>query len=78
MKTTIELPDELARRAKQVARDQQMSLKDLVAEGLRAEIERATSGPMETEFRFRTVSGSGLRSDVSPRTLTDRAYDLPS
>lgn len=78
MKTTIELPDALAREARQLARQRNLSLKELVTEGLRMEIERLRSQELEAEFRFRTVGGSGLRPGVDPQSLAARAYDLPT
>jgi hypothetical protein len=78
MKTTIELPDALARQAREVAREHHLSLKELVTEGLRAEIERLSSSTPHPEFHFRTVPGQGLEPGVAPQSLTDRAYDLPS
>lgn len=78
MKTTIDLPDALARQAKEVARKHHLSLRELVTEGLRAEVERLSSPNVQKEFRFTTVPGDGLRAGVSPQSLTDRAYDLPS
>jgi hypothetical protein len=41
MKTTVEIPDELYRRAKAEAALRGRKLKDLVEEGLRLELERA-------------------------------------
>lgn len=77
MKTTIDLPDALARRAKDVARQQHVSLRDLVTEGLRAELERRMAPPEDVELRFTTAGGDGLHESVDPSTLTERAYELP-
>lgn len=77
MKTTIELPDALACAAKKFAREQGTTLRDLVVEGLRAEVERRSS-VHRVDFQFRTVAGEGLRVNVEPRRLTDLAYDLPT
>ena len=78
MKTTIELPDALAREAKQLARQRRLSLRELVTEGLRLEVARLRSEESGAEFRFRTVGGAGLRPGVDPASLTARAYDLPT
>ena len=40
MKTTIDLPDELAAEAKELARAEGTTLRELVVDGLRFEIER--------------------------------------
>ena len=76
MKTTIELPDSLADEARAFARDSNTTLRDLVVEGLRAElIRRRVPGP-HVDFVFPTVDGKGLRADVNPSRLTDMSYDL--
>lgn len=77
MKTTVELPDSLARRARQVARDQGTTLRELIDAGLRHEIDRRTAGPARPAFRFRTVGGSGLRPGVVPADLIELASGLP-
>lgn len=75
MKTTIELPDALARRAKQVAREQGVTLREVIEAGLRAELDRRTHESQPAAFRFRTVSGSGLRPGIDPQDLRERAYE---
>ncbi len=77
MKTTIELPDALAREAKKFAREQGTTLRDLVVEGLRAEVDRRSHAP-RMDFQFRTVGGRGLQLGIDPRQLTDLGYDLPT
>lgn len=75
MKTTIDVPDALAREAKSLAAAQGVSLRELVVSGLRAEIaRRSTTGPHE-DFALHTVGGRGLRPEVDPQRLTDLAYD---
>ena len=75
MKTTIELPDALARRAKAIARQHNLTLRELVTEGLRVQLDRLSAPAPPTEFRFRTVGGAGLQPDVPPESLIERAYD---
>jgi len=75
MKTTIELPDGLAERAREIARQQGVPLRAVIEAGLRAELDRRTAPPAAPEFRFRTVGGSGLRPGVDPSELRDRAYE---
>lgn len=77
MKTTIELPDALAAEARRVAREQGVTLREVVERGLRAELDRRTAPPEPVPFRFTTYSGRGLRPNVDPGRLTDYAYDLP-
>ncbi len=75
MKTTIDLPDALARRAKAIARQHNLTLRELVTEGLRAQLDRISAPAEPAQFQYRTVGGNGLRPGVSPETLTERAYD---
>lgn len=75
MKTTIDLPDALAMRAKQVARDQGTTLREIIEAALRAELERRNQTPDAVPFTFRTVGGSGLKAGVVPADLRDHAYD---
>jgi hypothetical protein len=77
MKTTIELPDGLAAEAKQLARERNSTLRELVVAGLRAEIDRRRSGARARKLRFPTAGGSGLRPGVDARRLHEYAYDLP-
>ena len=74
MKTTIELPDALAKRAKEVAAGQGTTLRQLVVEGLRREVERRSQAP-KIDFVFPTAGGRGLRVEVDPTRLTELAYE---
>ena len=64
MKTTIEIPDALAAEAKEVARAEHSTLRELVVAGLRAELERRRDIPA-VDFHFPTVSGDGMGPDLS-------------
>jgi hypothetical protein len=76
MKTTVDLPDALANRAREVARQQGVTLRELVAAGLRAELDRRRARPSQRPaFRFRTVGGSGLRAGVTPGALVELGYE---
>ncbi|PRY63242.1 hypothetical protein BCF74_10274 [Knoellia remsis] len=63
MKSTFELPDALAREAKELARAQSTTVRDLVVTGLRREIDRRTSDRSRPDFVFPTADGEGLRVD---------------
>jgi len=78
MKTTIDLPDALAADARELARAQGVSLRDLVVAGLRAEVDRRSGDAPRVDFAFVTVSGDGLQPGVDPARLTELAYDLPA
>lgn len=76
MKTTMDLPDELFREVQRVARDEGVSMKSLMEEGLRAVLERHRSA---SRFRLPDVSvgGNGLRPefrDASWEQLRAAAY----
>lgn len=76
MKTTIELPDDLAAEAKATAHSQRTSLRELVISGLRAEVDRRREiGPVD--FHFPSVAGHGLMADLDPSEAISRSYDLP-
>ena len=76
MKTTMDLPDELFREVQRVARDEGVSMKSLMEEGLRAVLERRRGAG-----RFRlpdaSVDGNGLQPefrDASWEQLRAAAY----
>ena len=75
MKTTIEIPDALAAQAKRVAGESGATLRELVVDGLRSEIERRTASGSRVDFVFTTTAGDGLAPGVDPAHLTDLAYD---
>lgn len=59
MKTTIELPDELIRQARRVARQEGGTLRALVEEGLQRSLE-ARRQAVHRQLDFPTYGGSGL------------------
>lgn len=62
MKTTIELPDELVKQARRVARQEGSTLRGLVEEGLQRSLQaRRQSGIRELDFP--TYGGSGLSEE---------------
>ncbi len=74
MKTTIELPDELADAARSVAREQGTTLRDLMVTGLREEIARRTVPSVRPDFVFPTAGGVGLL--VEPAEAIERSYGI--
>ncbi|WP_370326556.1 hypothetical protein [Euzebya sp.] len=63
MKTTVEIGDALLERAKEVAHDHGVSLRQLIEAGLRHEVEtRSARG----EFRLRdaSVGGNGVQAEL--------------
>lgn len=78
MKTTIDLPDELVRQVKEVAMSRGATMRELMIDGLRSEIERRTAPGPKADFVFRSVSGNGLAPGVDEESLTQLAYDAPA
>lgn len=76
MKTTIDLPDALAREAKSLARSQHVSLRELVVDGLRKEVERRSRKTEEADFHFTTADGDGLHPDIDPASVIDVSYGV--
>lgn len=64
MKTTIELPDALASEAKELARTQGVTLRELMVDGLRAELQRRAAPTARADFDFPTFGGDGLQPGV--------------
>lgn len=77
MKTTIEIPDGLAREAKELAHSSGTTLRELVVAGLRVEVERRRSTP-RVDFVFPAVGGEGLSAGLTPAEALARSYDLPT
>lgn len=73
MKTTIEIPDALAVRAKRFAASSSRTttLRDLVIAGLEAELDRRER-PTRVDFKWVVQDGDGLSPDAA-RHLTDPA-----
>lgn len=76
MKTTIDLPDALAREAKDVARGSGTTLRDLVVAGLAAEIDRRRAP--RADFVLPTAGGLGLEAGLDPADAIARSYDPPA
>jgi hypothetical protein len=79
MKTTIEIRTELLRRARDLARAEDSTLRALVEEGLRRVVEERESGRRrKRRFRMATFRGNGLVPGVREgdwRAILDVAYE---
>lgn len=64
MRTTVDLPDELFRRAKAEAAMRGKKFKDLVEEGLRAVIDKAASEAAGAATKPKHVSAHDLMKDL--------------
>ncbi len=74
MKTTIELPDAVFRRAKQLAVQEGVTLKRLFTEALESRLDRRTAGGKGDAPRWMRAYGA-LRHLRRERRLIERAID---
>jgi hypothetical protein len=65
MRTSIDIPDLLLRRAKRVARERGVSLKQLVIDGLRTVVERQANGPSAHRMKDCSFGQGGLVDGLS-------------
>ena len=76
MKTTVHIPDSLFNEARKVAREEKMTLKALVEEGLRKVVsERRGAKPEGFKLRKATFKGQGLQPHLAGVTW-DQILDL--
>jgi len=76
MKTTVELPEELVKQARRIARQEGGSLRALVEEGLHRSLE-ARRNAARGELDFPSYGGSGLTEvfqDAPWRRIRDEIY----
>lgn len=71
MKTTIELPDDLAFEARRVAAESGTTLRSLVEEALRRELERLAERPAWRPNRDLAFSGTGLTDEARRMTWAE-------
>jgi len=77
MTTTLEISDSILSKAKQLAREQDMTLRSLVEEGLRKVIEERTAR-LPCRINPVTFRGKGLSREFQGATwqqMRDAAYD---
>jgi predicted transcriptional regulator len=75
MKTTIDIADDLLRRAKQLAERENSTLKALAEEGLRYVLrDRAHQAPAKP-IRIRAVKGRGLAPEAQRMTWQEILHD---
>ncbi len=73
MKTTIDLPDELFRELKELAREQGVPMREVLVDGLRTEIERRREPRPKVDLVFPT-SGDDGELLVDPRDMIAISY----
>jgi predicted transcriptional regulator len=80
MRVTLELSDDLLRRARRLADERGLTLHALVEEGLRLSLQ-ARSEPAQSAFRLRTWGRGGLTDEARDRglhaMLLDRQEQAP-
>ncbi len=77
MKTTLEISDSILSKAKQLAREQKVTLRSLAEEGLRMVIEKRTAR-LPCQINPVTFRGKGLSREFQGATwqqIRDAAYD---
>lgn len=74
MRTSIDVPDPLLRRAKKIARDRRVTLRELLLEGLRSVVERQGT-PAEHHMQDCSFGEGGLVDGLS-WSDTDRMNEL--
>jgi hypothetical protein len=77
MKTTLEISDSILSKAKQLAREQNVTLRSLAEEGLRKVIEERAARPPH-QINPVTFRGKGLSQEFQGATwqqFRDAAYD---
>jgi hypothetical protein len=77
VKTTIEISDNLLSRAKQLAREQEVTLRSLVEAGL-LQVLKERSQRTNTPIQPVVFGGNGLRPELKDRpwqTIRDAAYE---
>ncbi len=75
MKTTVELPDELLRQVRDLARERGVTMRELMVEGLRSELARRTQPGPKVAFAFTAVDGPGLAPRLAPGDVVALSYE---
>ena len=65
MKTTVEIPDDLLDKAKQVAATENVTLRSLIEEGLRWVLARRGKRSQRFTLRDAGVTGGGIREGLT-------------
>ena len=76
MKTTVEIPDELLRQVRDLARAEGTSMRELMIEGLRSELDRRQTAQPRVDFVFTTAGGDGLQAGVEAEQMINASYGL--
>jgi hypothetical protein len=73
MKTTIEIPDDLLREAKEYAARHGLTLREVVVRGIRSIVK---GSPQPRKFKLKTIAmgGSGMTEDLDWAAIRARIY----
>lgn len=74
MKTTVEIPDDLFREAKEYAARHGLPLREVVTRGIRSVV-RGSPRPAKFKLKTITIKGSGLVEDLDWAAIRARIYE---
>lgn len=76
MKTTVEIPDALLREVRALTKRDGTTMRELIVEGLRAELERRRTPEPRVDITFPTfgVAGADTWPELAGADFTDMAY----
>lgn len=74
MKTTVEIPDDLLREAKEYAARHGIPLREVVTRGIRSVV-KGSSRPAKFKLKTITTGGSGMAGDFDWATIRARIYE---
>jgi len=66
MKTTLDIDNQLFKRAKQMALKDDVTLKEIVERGLRRYLDTPQTGPSKFKLKLTTFKGDGLKNNIDP------------
>jgi hypothetical protein len=75
MKTTVEIPDDLYRRAKRYAAEHGIPVRQVFERGLETVLRGAPVRPSRFRLKTVTTKGEGLVSDVDWNTIRSLIYE---
>ena len=75
MKTTVEIPDDLLRQAKEYAARHGVPVREVIETGLRLVLERTQPGSKRFRLKTITTKGEGLICDGDWSTIRSLIYE---
>lgn len=77
MKTVIDIPDDVMRRVRELARMRGTTVRELMLEALRNELERQVDAQPNADLVVAAVPGDGLAPEVVVEEMIHDSYGLP-